>query len=81
MKHLICNTAAIVALTLSVGSIADTSEGLVQVSSLAVKDRIQSLELINVTSEKPIAEEAAAPDLELAAILDEIAALETVEVE
>ena len=50
MKHLICNTAAIVALTLSVGSIADTSEGLVQVSSLAVKDRIQSLELINVTS-------------------------------
>lgn len=81
MKHLICNTAAIVALTLSVGSIADTSEGLVQVSSLAVKDRIQSLELINVTSENPIAEEAAAPDLELAAILDEIAALETVEVE
>lgn len=55
---------------------ADNATTVVKVYSLDVKERIQTLELIDVTAEKPVSEQAAAPDVELQAILDDVEALE-----
>ena len=56
---------------------SDTSPDTVRVASLQVQDQLQTIELINVTAEKQIDENAPAPDAELARILDEVEALET----
>lgn len=58
---------------------ADTSASVVKVYSLDVKERIQKLELINVTAEKKASEDAEALDEELQAILDDIETLEAEE--
>jgi len=58
---------------------ADTTTAVVKVYSLDVKERIQNLELIDITAEKAIDEQATAPEPELQAILDEVAALEAEE--
>ena len=55
---------------------ADNNTAVVKVYSLDVKERIQTLELIDVTAEKPMAEDADVGDAELQAILDEAEALE-----
>lgn len=59
---------------------ADTTTSIVKVYSLDVKERVQNLELIDVTAEKA-ASDTSAPDTELQAILDEVAALENENVE
>ena len=48
----------------------------VKVYTLSVKERMQNLELINVTAEKPAAADAEPLDPELQAILAEVEALE-----
>ena len=58
---------------------ADTTSEVVKVHTLTVKERIQNLELINVTVEKPASEQAEAIDAELQMILEETAELEKVE--
>ena len=58
---------------------ADTTTAVVKVYSLDVKERIQNLELINVTAEKAIDEQAPALEPELEALLDEVTALEAEE--
>jgi hypothetical protein len=55
---------------------ADNATTVVKVYSLDVQERIQTLELIDVTAEKQISEEAEALDNELQAILDDAEALE-----
>lgn len=55
---------------------ADNGTSVVKVYSLDVKERIQTLELIDVTAEKPISEEAEPLDAELQAILDDAEALD-----
>ena len=55
---------------------ADNATTVVKVYSLDVKERIQTLELIDVTAEKTVSEEAAEPDADLKAILDDVEALE-----
>jgi hypothetical protein len=62
--------------TVAFAGIAWADSAVVKVYSLDVKERIQTLELIDVTAEKPISEEAEALDLELQAILDDAEALE-----
>jgi hypothetical protein len=52
------------------------STAVVKVYSLDVMERIQTLELIDVTAEKQASDEAEAPDAELQAILDDVEALE-----
>ena len=52
---------------------------VVKLHSLEVKERIQSLELINVTARKPVSRHADRPDAELQAILDDVKTLETPE--
>ena len=52
------------------------SSAVVKVYSLDVMERIQTLELIDVTAEKTASDEAEAPDAELQAILDDVDALE-----
>ena len=66
----------IVACTIAGLTWADNSGTVVKVYSLDVKERIQTLELINVTAEKPVSEKAAEPDAELQAILDDVEAIE-----
>ena len=56
---------------------ADTAT--VKVYSLDVKERVQNLELIDVTAEKSPAADAEALDAELQAILDEAEVLEVEE--
>ena len=56
---------------------ADTAT--VKVYSLDVKERVQNLELIDVTAEKSTAADAQALDAELQAILDEALAAEAEE--
>jgi|AP95_1055475.scaffolds.fasta_scaffold151868_1 hypothetical protein len=51
----------------------------VKVYTLTVKERIQNLELINVTVEKKVSVEVEALDTELVEILQEIEVLEKVE--
>ena len=58
---------------------ADTTGEVVKVHTLTVKERIQNLELINVTAEKPASEQAEAIDAELRKIVEETAKLEQVE--
>lgn len=55
---------------------ANTATSVVKVYSLDVKERVQNLELIDVTAEKTESDQAEAPDLELQSILDEVEALE-----
>jgi hypothetical protein len=55
---------------------ADNGTSVVKVYSLDVKERIQTLELIDVTAEKSVSEEAEELDDELQAILDDAEALE-----
>ncbi len=70
----------IVAATLMAASAwADTAT--VKVYSLDVKERVQHLELIDVTAEKSAAADAEALDAELQAILDEAEAVEAQEEE
>ena len=70
----------IVAATLMAASAwADTAT--VKVYSLDVKERVQHLELIDVTAEKSPAADAQALDAELQAILDEAEAVEAQEEE
>ncbi len=57
---------------------ADTND-VVKVYTLTVKERVQNLELINVTVEKPASKQAEAIDAELKLILEETAELEKVE--
>jgi len=75
MRTLAC--LVLCALTLPVW--AGDHEATVKVYSLAVKDRIQTLELINVTAEKPVAEQAEPLDPELAEVLAEAESLEATE--
>lgn len=58
---------------------ADTTGEVVKVHTLTVKERIQNLELINVTAEKPASEQAEAIDAELRKIVEETAKLEQME--
>ncbi len=55
---------------------ANTTTAVVKVYSLDVKERVQNLELIDVTAEKAASDEAEAPDELLQSILDEVEALE-----
>lgn len=75
MRKLIFLALSVLAST----SWADTSTAVVKVYSLEVKERIQNLELINVTAEKPVDERAAEPDADLKLILDEVARLDAEE--
>lgn len=73
-------TLIFTALCVMAGAVwADSGSAVVKVYSLDVQQRIQNLELINVTAEKPADESAAPPDPELQAILDEVDAIETEE--
>ena len=67
----------LVASLLAASAWADTAT--VKVYSLDVKERVQNLELIDVTAEKAPATDAEALDAELQAILDEAVAFETEE--
>lgn len=58
---------------------ADTTTAVVKVYSLDVKERIQNLELIDVTAEKPAGDQTAALEPDLESILAEVAALEEAE--
>ena len=60
----------------AIAGMAWADSSVVKIYSLDVKERIQTLELIDVTAEKPVSEEAEAPDLELQAILNEVEELE-----
>ncbi|MCB1684904.1 MAG: hypothetical protein R3E82_11810 [Pseudomonadales bacterium] len=68
-------------LLLSSYAAADADDAVVRSSALAVKDRIQTLELINVTAQRPVSDAAEPLDAELAALLAEVEALETEEAE
>ncbi len=73
MRKLIILAASLMA----VSAWADTAT--VKVYSLDVKERVQHLELIDVTAEKETAADAEALDTELQAILDEAIAFENQE--
>jgi hypothetical protein len=64
---LTCSGAAL----LATAAVAGANDPVVRTHSLEVKERLQYLELINVTSEKPANPQAEALDEELLAILDE----------
>lgn len=64
------------ALCLAAGIAAADTTAVVKVYGLDVKERLQTLELIDVTAEKPAAEDAEPLDDVLQAILDEAQALE-----
>ncbi len=73
-------TLIFAALCIVTGAVwADTTTAVVKVYSLDVKERIQNLELIDVTAEKPVDEQAAKLEPDLEAILDDVAALEEAE--
>ena len=73
MKKLIVTLAA--ALLAASGANANTEEGTVQVPSLKVKERLHSIEQINVTAEKAPVD--AKPESEaVARLLDEAEALD-----
>jgi|GEM_PF-5593899 len=65
------------ALLLAAGFAAADTTAVVKVYGLDVKERIQTLELIDVTAEKQAVEDAEPVDEVLQAILDEAEALET----
>ena len=74
-------TLAAIALAIPAIAAADGGDAVVKLYSLDVKERVQKLELINVTAEKPVAEDAEVLDAELAAILAETESFETFETE
>ena len=59
-----------------IAGLAMADEAVVKVYSLSVQERLESLELIDVTAEKAPAETDAPMDAELADILSEVDALE-----
>jgi len=67
MRTLVC----IVLCALSSIALAGERVAVVRSYALEVKDRIESLELINVTAEKPVSDNAEPLDRELAAVLTE----------
>lgn len=69
----------IAALCLAAGIASADTNNVVQVRSMEVKERMQVLELINVTAEKSVDEDAEALDPLLQAILDEADAAEQIE--
>lgn len=70
-------TLTLVALLAAAGAAwADTTDATVKVYSLQVKERIQTLELIDVTAEKQPSDEAEPLTPALMAILEEAEALE-----
>jgi len=73
MRTLVC----IVLCALSSVALAGERVAVVRSYALEVKDRIQSLELINVTAEKPVSNQAEPLDAELAALLAETESRET----
>ena len=80
MRKLIILAAALMAASfLAKSAWADTAT--VKVYSLDVKERVQNLELIDVTAEKSPAADAETLDVALQAILDEAIALEATEEE
>lgn len=72
---------AIVAFCLGASAAWADSNETVKVYTLSVKERMQNLELINVTAEKPAAEDAEQLDKALQAILEEIEELEAEDAE
>ena len=80
MRTLICTALWALSGVIWAGAAqADTTTAIVKVYSLDVKERIQNLELIDITAEKPANDQAGALEPELEAILDEVAALEVEE--
>ncbi len=71
-------TIALLCLAAGLGWAAP-SDDVVKVHVLTVQERIQNLELINVTLEKKVSEDAEELDAELTAILEETENLEKVE--
>ncbi len=69
-------TALFAGLLLAAGVAAADSSSVVQVRTMEVKERMQVLELINVTAEKAEADDAEPLDAELQAILDEATLLD-----
>lgn len=70
-------TLTLVALLAAAGAAwADTTDATVKVYSLQVKERIQTLELIDVTAEKQPSDEAEPLTPALMAILEDAEALE-----
>jgi hypothetical protein len=67
MRTLVC----IVLCALSSVALGGERVAVVRSYALEVKDRIESLELINVTAEKPLSDQAEPLDPELAAMLAE----------
>ena len=70
---------AIVAICFAAGAAFADANDTVKVYTLSVKERMQNLELINVTAEKAAAEDAEPLDEELLQLLEEIEALEETE--
>ncbi len=68
--------ALIVAAGCLIAGMAAADEAVVKVYSLSVQERLETLELIDVTAEKAPAETDAPMDAELAEILSEVEALE-----
>ncbi len=64
---------------LALAGAAWADSAVVKVYSLDVMERVQNLELIDITAEKPASDEAAAPEADLQAILDDAEALEKAE--
>jgi hypothetical protein len=74
MKRLIPALAGAALLAAGAGASAD--DAVVRTHSLEVKERLQYLERIDVTSEKPANPDAEPLDAELLIILEEVEALE-----
>jgi len=66
----------IAALCLACGMASADSNDVVQVHTMDVKERMQNLELINVTAEKTADDDVAALEASLQAIIDEAEAAE-----
>lgn len=71
--------AVTMALLTAGGAHAIGTPDSIQPASLEVKQRIQAIEQINVTAEKPIDEAAPRASAEVDALLKELAALEAVD--
>jgi hypothetical protein len=69
----------IAALCLACGIANADSNDVVQVHTMEVKERMQNLELINVTAEKPADDDAQVLEASLQAIIDEADAAENAE--
>ena len=69
----------LLALCAFAGAALANETAVVKVYSLSVQERIQNLEVINVTAEKKQSDEAEQPDEVLAAILEEVEEIEVEE--